>query len=269
MGDGNIRLEWRNRVALMILDRPDRHNAFNETMWSALERTVGELSGNLPRAVVITGSGGSFCAGMDVNPDNPQITELADALTRCDRGPVEALIRRIRGAVDKLCDLGAPLIAALNGNAYGGGAELACRCDIRMMDPRAAICFSEVRLGLMPDWGGAVGLTRLVGPGRAADMVLSGRKVGAEEAFRMGLADRVSQPGRAVDEAMELAATIAANGPRAVRHALRVIRGVPGLDYPAALELETREAVDLIAGGECVTGIAAFLEKKKPDFLDI
>jgi enoyl-CoA hydratase len=221
MDDGTIRLEWHDSVALMILDRPDRHNAFNQTMWSALEHTVDLLSEKLPRAVVITGSGDrSFCAGMDVNPDNPQITELADALTRGDREPADALIRRIRGAVDRLYDLGVPLIAAVNGNAYGGGAELACRCDIRVMDPGALICFSEVRLGLMPDWGGAVGLTRLVGPGHAADMVLTGRKVGADEAFRLGLANRLSEPGLALNQALEMAAAIAANGPQAVRHAL-------------------------------------------------
>ena len=270
MTDGHIRLERHNRVALIILDRPDRRNAFNETMWSALEQTVDVLSEKLPRAIVVTGAGeGSFCAGMDVNPDNPQITELADALTRGDRAPADALIRRIRGAVDRLCDLGAPLIAAVNGNAFGGGAELACRCDIRVMDPAAVICFSEVRLGLMPDWGGAVGLTRLVGPGRAADMVLTGRKVSADEAFRLGLADRLSQPGQALDEAMELASVIAANGPQAVRHALSVIRRVPGVDYHTALELETQKAVDLIVTGECVTGIVSFLEKKTPEFEDV
>jgi enoyl-CoA hydratase/carnithine racemase len=100
-------------------------------------------------------------------------------------------------------------------------------------------------------------------------MVLTGRKVSAGEAFRMGLANRLSEPGRALDDAMELASMIASNGPQAVRHALSVIRQVPGVDEQTALELETQKAVDLIATGECVTGIVSFLEKKIPEFEDI
>ena len=159
-----------------------------------------------------------------------------------------------------------PIIAAINGLAYGGGAEIATRCDLRVMDADALICFSEVRLGLMPDHGGVVGLTRLLGASRAADLILTARKVGAEEALQMGLINRISPPGKALEDARELARAIAENGPRAVRHALKVIRRTVDISTMDALELETEEAVTLIAGGECIHGITAFLSKIKPVF---
>jgi enoyl-CoA hydratase/carnithine racemase len=176
------------------------------------------------------------------------------------------LIRRVRSDTDGLVMLPVPVIAAINGLAYGGGAEIACRCDLRVMDPGARICFSETRLGLMPDHGGVVGLTRLIGPSKAADLILTARPVDAGEALALGLVNRISQPGRALEEALSLAQSIAENGPRAVRHALKVIRSAPDLACTEALALETYEAVDLIAEGECVYGITAFLARQKPEF---
>ena len=137
------------------------------------------------------------------------------------------------------------------------------------MDPHAVICFVEVKLGLMPDWGGGPGLTRLIGASHATDMILTGRKVGANEALRIGLVNRVSAPGMALDEAMVMAEMIAKNGPRAVRHALTVIRQSQELTMKQALELECREAVTLITSGECIRGITAFLSNQPPEFLDI
>lgn len=264
-----VRVEWENRVAIVLLDRPGRKNTLNETMWQALEAALAEMAQKPPRAVIVTGAGGhTFCAGMDVNPDNPQIKAVLDAVMNHDRKPVEALLGDIRRVTDRLAALPVPVIAALNGIAYGGGAELAVRCDLRVMDPDAVICFSEVRLGLMPDWGGGVALTRLVGPAVAGDLILTARPVAAEEALKLGLVNRISAPGRVLDEAMALAQTIAENGPRAVRAALAVVRETPGLTRDAALALEFEQAVSLIASGECVHGIGAFLSGKQPDFPD-
>ncbi|MCP4694836.1 MAG: enoyl-CoA hydratase/isomerase family protein [Desulfobacterales bacterium] len=223
-----------------------------------------------PRAIVVTGSGDkAFSAGFDVNIDNPQVSGLIEAVQEGRREPIEKLIGRIRGAVDGLASLPAPIIAAINGDAHGGGAELAARCDLRVMEPDAAICFSEVRLGLMPDWGGAPALTRLVGPARAADMILTARKVGAEEALSLGLINRISAPGRALNESIELAGAIAENGPRAVRTALEVIRSTGKQSLEEALAFEAEKAVELIASGECYHGISALLSKQKPEFPDL
>jgi len=263
------RLEHQDKVAVVIFDRPERRNAFDEAMWCDLERVTAQLAQSLPRAIVVTGAGKAFCAGFDVNPDNPQVAGLIGAVERKERAPVEALISRLQAAVDGLASLPVPVIAAINGDAFGGGAELASRCDLRIMDPAARICFSETRLGLMPDWGGGPGLAKLIGASAAADLILTGRRIGADEAFGLGLINRVSAPGQTLEEAIDLAGTIAQNGPRAVRHALAVIRRVHELPMQQALELERNAAVELIVSGECMHGITAFLSKQEPVFPDI
>jgi enoyl-CoA hydratase/carnithine racemase len=267
MADYGVQLEKTGKVAIVTLDRPGKNNAFDEHMWDSLDRVVSLLAGDLPRVVVVTGAGAkAFSAGFDVNPENPQVARLADAVQRHEEGPAMELIRRVRLSMNGLVTLPVPVIAAINGLAYGGGAELATQCDLRVMDPGASICFSEVRLGLMPDQGGGVGLTRLIGPSKAADLILTARVVGTEEAFALGLVNRISALGKAREEALALAGTIADNGPRAVRHALKVIRATPELSRDQALALETQEAVELIASGECLHGITAFLARTKPEF---
>ncbi len=238
-------------------------------MWTSLEEAVEKLKERLPRAVVVTGGGDkAFSAGFDVSPENPQVARLITALGEKERKPIEELIFRIRHGVDGLVMLPVPIIAAVNGLAFGGGAELSVRCDMRVMDPDAVISFSEVRLGLMPDWGGGVALARLVGRARAAELILTGKKVGAQEAFAIGLVNRVSEKGDAVHLALEIAGAIAKNGPRAVREALAVIRKTPDMPLAEALDYESERAVALIEGGECVEGIAAFLGKREPEFGD-
>lgn len=268
--DHGVRLERHGHVALVTLDRPERRNAMDVRMWDTFDAVLDDLERQLPRAVVITGAGEkAFCAGMDVNPDNPLIQSVVQAVQHHDTAPVSTMLERLVRTIQRFVTLPVPTIAALNGLAFGGGAELAAQCDLRVMDPTAVFCFSEVRLGLMPDWGGGVALARLLGPSRAADLILTARKVDAAEALALGLANRVSAPGQALAEAMSLAETIAANGPRAVRGALEVIRTTPGRDQREAMEFEFARAVALIASGECVHGIGAFLGRTAPTFPDI
>jgi enoyl-CoA hydratase len=266
---GEVRLEREGRVAIVTLDRPERRNAMNQSMWSALERVVSELERALPRAVVVTGGGDkAFCAGMDVNTDNPDSAALMTAMQEKVRAPVVEMLGRLRGVLDRLVGLPVPVIAAINGVAFGGGAEMAVRCDLRVMDPAATVSFSEVRLGLMPDWGGGVGLARVIGRSRAADLILTARRVAADEALALGLVNRVSAPGACLAEAKALAASIAENGPRAVRAALSVLRRLDGMKEGEALGLELDEAATLIASGECVFGVGAFLSRTAPNFPD-
>src|SRR5512145_289698 len=160
MNDYGIRLRRQGHIAVITLDRPAKQNAFDQRMFDSLDEAVADLSAALPRAIVLTGAGDrAFSAGFDVNPENPMLAPLIAAMERRDKSPAYDLIRRIRTSVDRLVSLPVPVIAAINGLAYGGGAEIASRCDLRVMDPQAVICFSEVRLGLMPDQGGVVGLT--------------------------------------------------------------------------------------------------------------
>lgn len=271
MRSEGVFLERKGSLALVVLRRPGRLNACNREMFTRMDAVARELAEKpLPRAVIVTGDGSdAFCSGFDVNPDNPMVAEMARALEKGDPQPIETAIADIRKAVDRIVALPVPVIAAINGKAYGGGAELAVRCDLRVMDPAAVICFSEARLGLMPDWGGGATLTHLIGSAAAADLILTARRVGAREALQLGLVNRVSAPGKAVDEAVELAEAIMGNGPRAVQSALKVIRAGRNLSLEATLELERKTAVDLIASGECLHGIGAFLNGKAPDFPDL
>ncbi len=268
MSDGNVTVERRAHVAVITIDRPARKNALNQVMWAALGRAADELHARLPRAVVLTGAGAVFCAGMDVNPDNPQVAKLVGAVAQGEVGPARAMLDELHAVLDRLFALPVPIVAALGGLAYGGGAEIAARCDLRVADPAAVICFSEVKLGLMPDLGGGVALARLLGPGRAADLILTARKVGADEALALGLVNRISAPGGAVAAGVELAEAIAANGPRAVRAALAVIRGAVDRPLHEAIAGEVEAAARLIASGECQAGITALFAKAPPQFAD-
>ncbi|MEZ4439630.1 MAG: enoyl-CoA hydratase/isomerase family protein [Polyangiaceae bacterium] len=268
MSRGKVVVERRGPVAIITLDRPAKKNALDEGLWSGLREAAAELATDLPRAVILTGAPPAFCAGMDVSPENPQMAGLADAAQSHDPAPMRALLARLRPSFDDLVGLPVPVIAAINGLAYGGGAEVAVRCDLRVMAADATICFSEVRLGLMPDLGGGVALTRLVGPGIAADLILTAREVGAEEALRLGVVNRIAAPGATLDEALALAENIAKNGPRAVRASVDVIRRTPDLDEEAALALERDRAADLMASGECIYGVTALMTRSRPEFPD-
>ncbi|MDO9264089.1 MAG: enoyl-CoA hydratase/isomerase family protein [Desulfosalsimonadaceae bacterium] len=268
MSKETIHLERRDAVAILTMDRPLRRNAFNDRMFEALERVTRELKEHLPRAIVITGGGdNAFCAGFDIHPDNPLVSGLIDAVEKKNQASAHKLIHDIRKIVDGFVSLPVPIIAAINGLAYGGGAELAVRCDLRVMDPNAVICFSEVRLGLMPDWGGGAALARLIGASRAADVILTARQIQAGEAINFGLVNRICQ-SNCLEEAVALADMIAANSPRAVSYTLALIRQSRNLTLNQTLDLEAEKAISLIGSGEYFYGVSAFLEKRKPEFPD-
>ncbi|MFH2131829.1 MAG: enoyl-CoA hydratase/isomerase family protein [bacterium] len=269
MPEESVNLEYRGNIAIVTINRPAKRNAFNAALFSHLEAVTRRLQANLPRVVILTGAGEkAFCAGFDVHPDNPLSVNLLKSAENNDEAAAQKVVGRVREVVDGLIALPVPIIAALNGQAYGGGAETAVRCDLRVMDPAAVICFSETRLGLIPDFGGGPGLVRLVGPSIAADLILTARPVSADEALTLKIVNRISAPGQALAEAMALGETIAANGPRAVQAALAVIRRSPDLSMKEALALEFEKAVSLIATGEFMHGVSAFFEKKTPVFPD-
>jgi len=269
MAEKRIRLERKNKIALVTMDRPEKKHAFDEAMFNALEQVTRELAADLPRTIVLTGSGvNAFCAGFDVNLENPMTAQFLEAVNKKDTAVAGEVIGRMRRAVDGFVGLPVPVIACVNGSAYGGGAELAVRCDLRVMDAGAEFCFSEVRLGLMPDWGGGPCLERLVGHAHAADLILTARVVTAKEALEMGLINRLSDDGCCLDDALALAEEINRNGPKAVSHALAVLRQSRDLSLEVALDKEAESASDLIASGECIHGITAFMEKKLPRFPD-
>ena len=257
-----VHLSLDPTVAVITLDRPERRNALAIDDWLALRDAVYRI-GDV-RAVIVTGSGGHFSAGMDLSPANPLVQRIGPAVIEGREQPARDTLEELKGCVQALADLEVPTFAAIEGACVGGGFEIALACDVRIAARDARISRPEARAGMIPDLGGCARLTRLVGPGRAADLVCTGRSVDGEEAFRLGCVERVVAPGTALAAAREAAAQVAGNGPTAVRLALNVVRIAPDLGLAEALSVETRAGVMALTSGEPREGIQAVLEKRPP-----
>ncbi|MFL5247139.1 MAG: enoyl-CoA hydratase/isomerase family protein [Myxococcales bacterium] len=204
------------------------------------------------RAVVLTGAGSrAFCAGANLKER---------------RGWTEDDIRNwlveLHTALRELEKCPKPWIAAVNGLALGGGCELALACDLRVVDPGAQMGLTETRIGIIPGGGGTVRLSRLVGLGRARDLILTARRVPADEALRIGLADRVSGPGGSLEAAIALANEIAANAPLGVATAKAALAEAWDLALDAALERERSHYETVLRSADRLEGLQAFAEKR-------
>ena len=257
MGNLNILQNSETKVTKVTIDRPKVLNALNESTIIELLSVFQELSkDNNVRAVVLTGSGEkAFVAGAD-------ISELARL------SPTEAreVARMGQLMCDTISDLEKPVIAAINGFALGGGCELAMACTIRVASDTAKIGQPEINLGLIPGFGGTQRLPRFVGSGIALELLLKGDPVSADEAFRIGLVNRVVTKEKLINEAMSLAAVLAGKPPLSVRYILDAVRrGIQmsladGCDYEASL-------FGLVAATEDKReGTQAFLEKRQAEF---
>ena len=259
-GAGHVRVEVADRIATVTLDRPDRLNAFTLEMPDAIADAVTRLARDPGvRAIVVTGAGRAFCAGADVELLK-QIVERQDA--QAGRRLVDSG-RRVLAAIREAPQ---PVLAAVNGPAAGGGANLALACDIRIASDRASIGQSFVRIGLHPDWGGTYFLPRLVGPGKAAELIFTGALVPAEEAHRLGLFDRVVPHERFEDEVRACARALAQAPPRALALAKAALRRSPHAELDEMLDLELRAQLECFATEDAREGIRAFLEKREPRF---
>jgi enoyl-CoA hydratase/carnithine racemase len=242
-------------IAEITLDRPAAMNAVSSAMAEELARACEQLA-TAPevRVVVFTAAGErAFCAGADLK----ERAGMSDAGIQRQR----PLIRGLFGAVLALPQ---PAIAAVHGFALGGGCELALSCDLVVADETAVFGLPEVTVGLVPGGGGTQLALRRLGPGRAADLILTGRKVGIDEAERLGLVDRRVPAGQDGPAARELAAQIVANSPVAVRAAKRALRHGWGVSLEAGLDVEDAAWRTAAASPDRREGIAAFAEKRKP-----
>jgi enoyl-CoA hydratase len=259
-----VTLQIENGIARITLSKPARRNALDEAMWTALAERVAEAAAAKPRALIVTGAGGHFAAGMDLSPDNPIQARVAPAIFQRETGAATTVIAWLKATLSGLADFPAPTIAAIEGACAGSGFEIALHCDIRVAARNAFFSLPEVRIGMVPDVGGTTRLTRLVGPGRAARLIATGERVGAEEAFALGTVERIVEPGRALAEAEDMARLIAKGGPTAVREALQVIRRVGDLSLADAYAAETAAGATALTSGEPLEGIQAFFEKRDP-----
>jgi enoyl-CoA hydratase len=250
-----IRYEAADGVATVTLDRPDVHNAMNDAMRRELLRCFESLvTDETVRVVVVTGAGArAFSAGADIREFvAPQVpTVFREHRRRID----------FRAAMDRCPQV---IIAAIGGYAFGGGLELALACDIRIAAADARLGLTEVDLAIIPGGGGTQRLSRLVGRGKALEMILSAARIDAAEALRIGLVERVVPAGEALKATQELARTLAAKAPVALRYAKEAV--VKGLELPLAdgLRLESDLATLLRTTEDRVEGARAFLDKRPP-----
>jgi enoyl-CoA hydratase len=253
----NLQLEVSGGVATLTIHRPDKLNVLDARTIGELGEAVRWMAGEAEvRGAVLTGSGSrAFVAGAD-------IAELAEM------GPVRGVeVSRLGQRVFREIELSRkPVIAAVNGFALGGGCELALACHLRVASENARFGLPEVKLGIIPGYGGTVRLPRIVGKGRALEMILTGEMIAAEEAFRIGLANRVVPQDQLLDTARALLATILANGPLALGAAIEsATRGLE-MDLDDALALEANLFGLLSATADMREGMRAFLEKRAAEF---
>jgi enoyl-CoA hydratase len=244
-------------VVLVTLNRPKALNALNRRLLGELSQLVDELGDDAAsRAIVITGAGDrAFAAGADIT----EIAELSQEAARAFATFGQSVFARLE-------TLGKPVIAAVNGFALGGGCELAMACTFRVASELAVFGQPEVDLGLIPGFGGTQRLTRLVGRGRALDLTLTGRRITATEAERIGLASRVVAPASLHDEAMSLAKELAAKAPMAMRYILAAVHEGADLPLDAATQIEATYFGQAAATDDMREGTRAFVEKRKPVF---
>lgn len=244
-------------VAVARFNRPEVHNAWNNALIVDLEAVVNELSHDRDlRVVVFTGAGDkSFAAGADINEFKTRTPLMAFQNSRRR----QALLQRVE-------DLPQVSIAAINGYAFGGGCEFALCCGLRVASSKAKMGLPEVKLGLMPGIGGTQRLPRLVGRGRALDLIVTGRTVDAEEAYRIGLVDRLVPHESLLDEALALADEIASRAPVAVHLARKAIDASFDGSFHEGTTLESAFIALCFAGDDIREGIAAFDEKRPPRF---
>ncbi|HET6908853.1 MAG TPA: enoyl-CoA hydratase-related protein [Mycobacteriales bacterium] len=253
----NVTVTRHDHVTEIELNRPDALNAISSQLARELVDVTNDLASDpQTRAVILTAAGDrAFCVGADLKERNGMSDE-------------EFMAQRIlfRATFGGVLSLPQPTVAGVHGFALGGGCELALSCDLVVADETAVVGLPEVTIGLVPGGGGTQLALRRLGPGRAADVVLTGRRIPVGEAERLGLVDRVVPAGSARDAALELAAAIAANSPVATRAAKRALRSGWGLDYAAAMDVEDAAWRTATFSADRKEGIAAFNEKRKPDW---
>lgn len=249
--------EIQDGIALVTIRRPAALNALNRQLLQEMEELFGNLRQHRETAgVIITGEGEkAFAAGADIGE-----------ISRLEPGAGQSFSLYGQSVFSLIEELGKPVVAAVNGFALGGGCELALACTLRTASENARFGQPEVKLGLIPGYGGTQRLPRLIGPGRALEIMLTGRMVDAREAMSIGLVNRITPAGQAPAAARELLAEILRQSPQAVRLVMEAVRRGSSLPLADGLQVEAELFGGCIGTGEMREGTGAFLEKRVPVF---
>ena len=251
-----IELSVADRIATVTINRPDKLNALNDAVFKDLTKLVDEISSRADiGGMIITGAGRAFVAGADISELEP-----------LNQSEANALMLRGQGVFNRIEALSKPVIAAVNGFALGGGCELAMACHVRLASESAKFGQPEVKLGLIPGYGGTQRLSRLIGKGRALQLLMTGEVIDAPEAYRLGLVNKVVPAADLMKTAHEMMKAILANAPLALAGCIRMVN--EGYDIPLrdALALEASAFGQLAATEDKREGTRAFLEKRPPSF---
>ena len=253
----NLTVTHRDAITTVTVDRPEKLNAMTRETLQELEQAFDALaSDDAVRAVIVTGAGDkAFVAGADIN-------ELAEE--SATTGHLAA--QRGQETFRKIEALGKPVVAAINGFALGGGLELALACHLRVASENAKLGLPEVTLGVIPGYGGSQRLARLVGRGRALELILTGAHIDASEAHRIGLVNRVVPKTELLSETEKLVRKIIANGPLALRHALIAVDQGLDVAQEQGMLLEATLFGILFGTDDLREGMNAFLEKRRAEF---
>ena len=270
MSDG-VTVEMDRGVAHVILNRPAKKNALNDVMFNGLLQAARDLAEDRSvRAVVLSGAGDSFCSGLDV----ASIGAIADGSLNAESGSVAEAAsdlspdgaNRAQQIAWLWQELPAPVIAAVQGVAYGGGFHIALGADIRIVAPNARIAFVEITWGLVPDLSGTQALRRLVPLDVAKKLILTGEVISGEQAVAMNLATELSE--QPLEDALALARTIAGHSPDAVRAAKKLLNESGLVSLAEGLGNEFRSSAALMGTPNQIEAVVARLEKREPAFRD-
>lgn len=252
-----LKIEKNNGIVLVTISRPKAMNALNTRFFEEMDQAVASFKEDTDlRAVIITGEGKAFVAGADIAEMQYKTSEEASGFARKGQNTFASFAR-----------LNIPVIAAVNGFALGGGLELAMGADFRIASTKAKFGQPEVNLGLIPGFAGTQRLSRLVGPADALYLLMSADMIGAEDALRIGLVQKVVEPEELMDSCMKIAQNIASKGPQAVAKVKAVTHQGMNMTLEEGSELEARQFGTLFGkGSEGQEGMTAFLEKRKPEW---
>ena len=257
MNDGVLLREEENVIVTLTLNRPEVMNSFSFQLLHALREQIEDVRFKRDiRVIIITGAGEkAFCSG-------------ADLKERATLSPdqVKEFIFTIRNLFTSIEQLNKAVIGAVNGIALGGGTELALACDIRIASMNASMGLTETRLAIIPGAGGTQRLPRLVGRGKAKELIFTGKRIGAEEALNIGLVNQICEPEDLLDECKKMAAMICETGPVAIEQAKYAINYGIEADLHTGLALESNAYWVTIPTEDRLEGLAAFREKRKPNY---
>ena len=251
-----LKLEVKDNIALVTISRPQAMNALNSEFFKEMDAMQTQISGMSEiRAMIVTGEGKAFVAGAD-------IAEMSDM--NAEQG--KAFSKIGQKVFDGFGKMSIPVIAAVNGFALGGGCELAMGCDIRIASTFAKFGQPEVNLGLIPGYAGTQRLPRLIGLSNALHLLMTADMINADEAFRLGLVQKVVEPEKLIEEAMSVATKIASKGKIAIKMVKETTISGMKTDFDSGQNHEAEEFGNLFGNGESGEGMKAFLEKRKPNW---